>query len=190
MSNIIVNHLLIRRDVLKRGSAIHWDSSWHTHFISMVSGHFSGNHYHLHRSYKLLVVFLPIWELSYHGFCILRIWIMMPRPPFAPLMPLESHFNREWCSKHAGLSGLSFNHKWDPSFFFICYSTHLQSSPLLSPSPSVGYGQSAVSAFSPHLSAFMLFQPIADQGHQFHWVDSFTSLKTCRIFFCSTKQGR
>lgn len=133
-------------------------------------------------------------EISHPGIRIQRFWLMMPKPPFPPQVPLEPHFKGEWWVRLAGLSGLSFNHKWDPlpTPPLPCLSLH----PHLSLSTSLTLPHcprslplwvreiavSALSSFSPPLpppnppspsfSAFMLFQPITDRGHQFHRGDS------------------
>lgn len=52
--------------------------------------------------------------LFFQEIWIQRFWLMMPKPPFPPQVPLEPHFKGEWWVRLAGLSGLSFNHKWDP----------------------------------------------------------------------------
>lgn len=92
-------------------------------------------------------------EISHPGIRIQRFWLMMPKPPFPPQVPLEPHFKGEWWARLAGLSGLSFNHKWDPlptpSLSFSPsspLSINLpHSTPLPSLSPSVGKGNCCIS---------------------------------------------
>lgn len=130
-------------------------------------------------------------EIPYPGIRIQTFWLMMPKPPLPPQVPLEPHFKGEWWARLAGLSGLSFNHKWDPlpTPPLPCLSLHphlslstsltLPHCPLSLPLWVREIAVSALSSFSPpanppppSFSAFMLFQPITDRGHQFHRGDS------------------
>lgn len=146
-------------------------------------------------------------EISHPGIRIQRFWLMMPKPPFPPQVPLEPHFKGEWWARLAGLSGLSFNHKWDPlptpSLSFSPsspLSINLpHSTPLPSLSPSVGKGNCCISVIlvlpppppSPHQTLLHLpFLPLCFSspsligGISSTGVTLLSSLRSRRVLFC------
>lgn len=128
---------------------------------------------------------------------------MTPTPPLPPQMPLEPHFKGEWWARLTGLSGLSFNHKWDPSLFFLPLSLYLP--PLLFPTALslslCGWGKvlsqrSPLSQHPPPLHPF-LFCLYAFPAHRWSgasvppgWLAPSPSLRNCRVLLCPREQGR
>lgn len=114
--------------------------------------------------------------------------------PLPTMVPLEPHFKGEWWTRSQGYLAylLIINEPPpSPSSSSLLLFVHLP------PSPPLRVRASAVSAFSSlspippplHLFLSCLFQPIADRGHRFHWLDSSISTKEPQSSLLSKRWG-
>lgn len=236
MRYITVNHLLIRSDTFQRETVrsdmqchIYTSNQLHTHtYILILSWWLWGillilsmwtmytiwtldsvHAVQMLLTYPVLQAILGalfFQEISHPGIRIQRFWLMMPKPPFPPQVPLEPHFKGEWWARLAGLSGLSFNHKWDPlpTPPLPCLSLHphlslstsltLPHCPLSLPLWVREIAVSALSSFSPtsphqtllHLPFLPLCfsSPSLIGGISSTGVTLLSSLRSRRVLFC------